>query len=80
MAETEVNAGAGFKAASAAAEDPARPAEDPALAIVASLERAIDAVRDGEWSDDRRRLVAGTDRFAWTQLAPRYDRYFEEVA
>lgn len=45
-----------------------------------ALVRALEAVRRGGWSEERRALVAYTDRFAWDALAPRYDRAIEEAA
>ncbi|MFQ5655820.1 MAG: DUF3524 domain-containing protein [Planctomycetota bacterium] len=48
--------------------------------LAPTLERALEAVREGEWFEERRELVRFTEGFHWERLAPRYDRVFEEVA
>ena len=44
-----------------------------------ALTRALAAVRDGEWLEERRAAIAFTDRFAWSKLAPRFDERFAEI-
>jgi len=44
------------------------------------LAGALENVRGAALMEERRRLVASTERFTWAELAPRFDRAFEEVA
>ncbi|MCI0652193.1 MAG: DUF3524 domain-containing protein [Planctomycetes bacterium] len=48
--------------------------------VALALERAIDLVARDESLPERRQLIAFTDRFRWSVLAPRFDACFEEAA
>ncbi len=48
--------------------------------LVPALARALATVRSGAERAARERLLAWTDRFAWSQLAGRFDAVFEAVA
>lgn len=53
---------------------------EPPRALVAALERALELCRGPEGQAARRALEAWTADFAWSRLAPRYDRILEETA
>jgi len=52
----------------------------PEGGLAAALSEAIARVRRGGDADLRRAVVAGTDRFGWERVAPRYDELFSACA
>ena len=46
-------------------------------AAASALQRALEAVAAGTSTEARQALVAGTERFLWPQIAPRFDAIFE---
>lgn len=52
---------------------------EPASDLSVALKASIEAVVHGRWAWERETLVRETDRFHWKNLAPLYDRLFEDV-
>jgi glycosyltransferase involved in cell wall biosynthesis len=53
---------------------------DPSAGLGPPLLHALDVVRKGGMQEERQRLKKSTDRFAWRNLIPIYDRFIDELA